>query len=167
MKTDLQLAEEFRAALEHPTHGILGIVDDMLKMCRGRTLELAWVQDDGGIRTVVNGSELSVASVVRKSVFRAILARVAALCNEGIADSVSPYGGQGRLPIGTNPDWSFHVSFANTPDEQWLKLTPNSGSDRDTADAESVGDPDKRPIGLIGESAVYGHGPLAEPTVGG
>src|SRR5208282_5382429 len=60
---------------------------------------------------------------LRKSVFRAILARVAVLCNERSPNSVSPYGGQGEVSVGADPAMTFRVEFANTPDEQRLELT--------------------------------------------
>ena len=63
---------------------------------------------------------------LRKSALRAILARVAALCNERTPNSVSPYGGQGELSVGANPAVVFRVRFANTLAEQRLELMPQS-----------------------------------------
>ena len=60
---------------------------------------------------------------LQKSVFRAVVARVAALCNEGAPNSVTPYRGEGELSVWTNPPASFHVAFTNTPTEQWLEVT--------------------------------------------
>src|SRR5262249_56235813 len=60
---------------------------------------------------------------VPKSVFRAILARVAALCNEHAPNSVSPYGGEGEISVGTNPPTLFRVAFTNTPGEQRLEVS--------------------------------------------
>ena len=48
--------------------------------------------------------------------------RLAALCNEQSPGSVSPYGGEGELSIGTNPSAVFRVAFTNTPGEQVLEL---------------------------------------------
>ena len=59
---------------------------------------------------------------LRKSAFRAILARVAVLCNERCPNSVSPYGGQGELLVDTDPATALRVAFVNTPDEQSLEL---------------------------------------------
>jgi hypothetical protein len=61
---------------------------------------------------------------LRKSVFRAILARVAVLCNERHPNSVSPYGGTGKVTVGSTPAAEVHVHFLNTPEEQSLELTP-------------------------------------------
>jgi hypothetical protein len=57
-----------------------------------------------------------------KSVFRAILARLAALCNERTPNSVSPYRGEGECSVGTNPPVVFRVAFVNTPGEQRLEV---------------------------------------------
>ena len=57
-----------------------------------------------------------------KTVFRAMLARIAALCNERTPNSVSPYGGEGEFSIWTEPPTVFHVAFTNTPDEQRIEL---------------------------------------------
>jgi hypothetical protein len=58
-----------------------------------------------------------------KSVFRAILARLAAMCNERIPDSVSPYGGEGELSVGTDPPAIFRVAFTNTAGGQRLDVS--------------------------------------------
>ncbi|HUY35359.1 MAG TPA: hypothetical protein VMV69_21625 [Pirellulales bacterium] len=60
---------------------------------------------------------------LRKSVFRAMLARMAVLCNERTPNSVSPYGGRGELTFGVNPTVVFRVIFANTGAEQKMELT--------------------------------------------
>ena len=76
------------------------------------------------IRFLNGGSEEVLDQPLRKSVFRAMLARVAALCNERNPNSVSPYGGQGELLVVTDPATIFRATFANTTDEHWLELTP-------------------------------------------
>jgi hypothetical protein len=65
----------------------------------------------------------SIEVPLPRSVFRAILARIAALCGERMPNPVSPYGGEGELAIGTNPPTVFQVAFSNTPDEQRLEIT--------------------------------------------
>ncbi|MGL4423621.1 MAG: hypothetical protein ACRCZF_23390 [Gemmataceae bacterium] len=63
-----------------------------------------------------------------KSVFRAALARVSALCNEQHPDSVTPYRGEGEVVVppeqvsnGTPPS-TCYVSFTNTPSEQQMEM---------------------------------------------
>jgi hypothetical protein len=58
---------------------------------------------------------------------RALLARLAALCNEQTPNSVTPYGGQGQFSPGTSPPAVFRVAFINTAAEQKLELTNETG----------------------------------------
>jgi len=98
------------------------LVDDLLAVCLEHGLQLDWQADRCRVRSFGGGWEESIDVPLRKSVFRAILARVATLCNERIPNSVSPYGGQGELSVGANRPAVFRVTFANTPTEQKLEL---------------------------------------------
>src|SRR5438552_15960180 len=103
------------AILLHGAGGVVGLVNDLLAACREHGLQIDWEGDRCRVRSA-GGDWEEVADVpVRKSAFRAILARVAALCNERTPNSVSPYGGQGELSTGTNPPGVFRVVFTNTP----------------------------------------------------
>jgi hypothetical protein len=66
------------------------------------------------------GAEEQTAVALRGSV----LARLAALCNQQEANSVSPYGGQGEFIDERPPATTFRIAFCNTPDEQWLEIAP-------------------------------------------
>jgi hypothetical protein len=61
-------------------------------------------------------------------VFRAALARVAALCNEQHPGSVTPYRGESEVVVppppspNCSPPSTCHVSFLNTPSEQHLEM---------------------------------------------
>lgn len=112
-----------RTALTHPTRGIAGVVDDLLAACRESGLQLDWQTDRCRVRSGGGDAEELVDVPLRRSVFRAILARVAALCNERSPNSVSPYGGQTELSLGANPARVVRVTFTNTPDEQRLELS--------------------------------------------
>ena len=122
MNTMSHVAESFRRVLTQPTRGIVGLVDDLLTLCRDQRLQLDWqadrcrVRSDGG-----DWTELTDLSLP-KSAFRAVLARVAVLCNERTPNAVSPYGGQAELPAGANPHEVIKVTFVNTPTEQKLEL---------------------------------------------
>jgi hypothetical protein len=128
MNTTSKLTEAFRDAIEHPTRGIVGIVDDLLKLCPEHGLRLDWQADGCRIHCRIGDSEEAIDIPLRKSVFRALLARVAFLCNERSPESVSPYGGEGELSMGTNPPEVFRVSFANTLAEQMLEMTAEASS---------------------------------------
>lgn len=58
-----------------------------------------------------------------KSLFRPVLARVAAMCNERRPGSVSPYGGEGELAVG-DPARLVRVRFTNTTAAQQLEILP-------------------------------------------
>jgi hypothetical protein len=103
--------------------GVVGLVDDLLKICQDRGLELDWDAGQCHIRSIGAASEETIAVPLPKSVFRAVLARLAALCNERIPGSVSPYGGEGELAIGVAPTVICAVAFTNTPGEQRVQLT--------------------------------------------
>jgi hypothetical protein len=124
MNTTSQLTGAFRGALEHPARGVVEVVDDLLRLCPAPGLRLDWHAGRCRFRPHAGGPEEVIDGPLRKSAFRAILARVAALCNERSPHSVSPYGGQGEASVGGNPPTVVRVSFINTPDEQWLDLTP-------------------------------------------
>jgi hypothetical protein len=123
MSDTSRFPEQLRRILEPTERGIVGLVDDLLGLCRETGLRLVW--RNGFCRVRPLGVEPNHATEISlgKSVFRAMLARIAALCNERTPNSVSPYGGEGELSTWTNPPAVFHVAFTNTPDEQWLEVS--------------------------------------------
>ncbi|MCI0377982.1 MAG: hypothetical protein L0215_10270 [Gemmataceae bacterium] len=98
------------------------MVDELLQVCRQHGLQLDWQSDRCRVRSVGRDWEELLDEPLRKSVFRAILARVATLCNKQIPNSVSPYGGHGELSVGPKPAAVFRAEFVNTPIEQKLEL---------------------------------------------
>jgi hypothetical protein len=124
MTTTSQLSGTLRSALEQPTRGVVGLVDDLLRLCPEQGLRLDWEADHCWIRSLAGDSDELLDLPLRKSVFRAILARVAALCNERSPGSVSPYGGRGELLVGADPPTVVRVDFANTADDHRLDLSP-------------------------------------------
>jgi hypothetical protein len=122
--TTSPLTEVFRGVIEQPAHGVVGLVDDLLRLCQERGVQLDWQADCCRLRPLAGGSEEVIENPLRKSLFRAVLARVAAVCNERAPNPVSPYGGQAELTVGANPATTIRVNFTNTPGEQRLELTP-------------------------------------------
>jgi hypothetical protein len=118
-----QLPGTIRGILTQPTGGVAGLVDNLLAVCLEHGLQL---ERDAGrchFRSFGGCWEELTDVRLRKSAFRAVLARLAALCNERTPNSVSPHGRQGELSAGANPLALFRVSFTNTPAEQKLELT--------------------------------------------
>lgn len=126
MNTTLSSANALRGVFDPAASGFVGIVDNLLVLCREGNLEIDYRSPICRCWFRHGDSEEVVDVPFRKSVFRAMLARVAALCNERMPNSVSPYGGKGELCLGSDPIAIFQVQFVNTPDEQKLELSPSN-----------------------------------------
>jgi hypothetical protein len=103
-----------------PTRGMVGVVDDLLAGCPADGVRLAWADGACRISRRSATAEDAVTVAIARPVLRALIARIAVLCNEHIAGSVTPYGGIGVL---AGPDVPFRAEFANTPSDQWLDLS--------------------------------------------
>ncbi len=123
MSTVSASSEALRAVLWQPTGDIVGLVDDLLKVCGERGLQLDWHAGRLRVRSFAGAWQELGDVPLRKSAFRAVLARFAVLCNERRPGSCSPYGGQGEIVVGNHPATVLRVDFTNTPDEQRLRLT--------------------------------------------
>jgi hypothetical protein len=107
-----------------PAHsGVVDLVDDLLGLCSEQGLELVWRADACHVRSLGVEPEESLEVPLPKSVFRAVLARLATLCNERNPGSVSPYGGEGELMVGVDGSKVCRVTFTNTSSEQRLRVT--------------------------------------------
>ena len=122
MSTTSHISAVLRRVLANPTGGVPSLVDELLAVCREHNLQLDWQADRCRVRSSGGEWEEVVDVPIRKSVFRAILARIAVLCNERTPNSVSPYGGQGEFLVGTAPPTVYKVAFTNTADEQQINL---------------------------------------------
>jgi hypothetical protein len=122
-----------RHVLAQPTNGIVGLVDELLAVCGEHGLQLDWQSDRWRVRSSSEDWHELPDVPLRKTVFRAILARLAVLCNERRQGSASPYGGQGEIAVGTDPVTVFRVEFVNTPGEQRLELTQDQPGKRKPA----------------------------------
>src|SRR5437660_10757423 len=91
------LSDRLTRAFTRPGRGILGLVDDLLAASREQDIRLGW--QAGRCQVSISRAEppMRIEVPVQKSVVRAVLARVAALCNERVPNSVSPYRGLGEV----------------------------------------------------------------------
>lgn len=108
-----------------PSHaGFIGIVDDLLESCRFHALKLDW--HEGRLRAErPDENTVELFELPRGvSLFRTMLARFSAVCNEARPGSVSPYGGEGKVWLGGDPPVILRVVFVNTRSEQRAELTP-------------------------------------------
>jgi hypothetical protein len=114
--------EALRRVLLKPTGGVVGLVKDLLSVCQEYRLRLDWQPVCYRVRPAHGEWEELTGVRLPTTVFRALLARLAALCNDRTPDSVSPYGGSGKLSAGTNPRVVFSLDFVNTAAQQRLEL---------------------------------------------
>lgn len=114
--------DRIRKAFEPTKRGFVGLVENLLDLCREQGLQFDWRADRCLVRSLGAEPRESAEIPLPKSVFRAILARLAVLCNERAPNSVSPYGGEGEVSVDTSPPTVFRVAFTNTPEEQGLEV---------------------------------------------
>jgi hypothetical protein len=115
-----------KAFLPSP-RGVVGLVDDLLGLCRVHQLHLRFEDDHCSVRRLGTDETDAIIVPLPKSVFRAVLARVAVLCNDQHPGSVTPYGGEGEVVESPPPPnciapSTCYVSFTNTPSEQQLEM---------------------------------------------
>lgn len=121
MNDQTTLSDRLALAFRTPAAGVVGLVEELLAATLEQDVRLSW--HAGCCRIFVPRADPPEQSEVPvpKSVLRAVLARVAVLCNERIPDSVSPYRGIGEVAV--DPTHVVRVQFVNTPDEQSLELS--------------------------------------------
>jgi hypothetical protein len=122
MRNLVLLPAQLQKAFRPGARGVVGVVDELLELCRDEGLQFDWQASQCRARPLGADAAESTEVPLPKSAFRAVLARMAALCNEWAPGSVSPYGGEGELLIGTDSPAVFRVAFTNTPDEQRLEV---------------------------------------------
>ena len=148
----------------HPTpRGVVGLVDDLLGLCRHYQLQMRFQDGHCVIRRLGAEAEESLDITVPKSVFRAAIARVAAICNEQRPESVTPYRGEGNITLlppdlqcseKESPPSTCYVSFTNTPFDQHLEIRFSSSSAGDK-NLFTVLLRDKRTVTVFGDTLQY------------
>lgn len=122
-------------AFATPAGGVVALVDNLLRTCPSEGLRLDWRDEECHVRVGNGNAPIEFGVPFRKAVFRAILARVFALCNER-TPGLNPYGAEGDFESGLAPN-RFHATFVNTPGEQFLelrRLTSNPVTTNETND---------------------------------
>lgn len=121
-------AQRVQGLFQPTPRGVVGLVDDLLDLCRVHQLRIHYQDGHCFIHPLGNNEQDSLVVPLPKSVFRAILARIAALCNEQHPGSVTPYRGEGEIAVpaldsekGVSPS-TYYVAFTNTPSEQRLEV---------------------------------------------
>ncbi len=122
IQTTASFEERVRLAFSPTPRAVLGLVDDLLELCREQPLAVSFRDGKCFVSFAADGNKQSEVPLPR-SAFRAVLARIAALCNEQRPNSVSPYGGAGEVCVGNDSRTTLRVVFTNTPEEQRLDVT--------------------------------------------
>jgi hypothetical protein len=122
LSTISQLSDALHRCFDRSPRGVVGLADDLLRLCAEQGLELDWQGESCRARSSADGWEETLREPIPKPVFRALLARLASLPNEAHQGTVSPYGGQFEWDAGDGR--RVRIVLANTPDEQTLKVTP-------------------------------------------
>jgi hypothetical protein len=122
MNHNSQLAERIRKVFQPTERGVIGLDNSLLELSRGHRLRFEFQDNERHVRPSDSDIQDSIDVPLSRSVFRAILARVATLCNEQVPNAVTPYRGEGEISVCTNPPATFRVAFTNTPAVQQLEL---------------------------------------------
>ncbi len=123
-------ADRVQVAFRPTRRGVVGLVDDLLDLCRLYQLRINFRDGHCCVRRLGADAQESLDIPVPKSVFRAALARVAAICNEQHPKSVTPYRGEGNIAVlppvspcsEKVPPSTCYVSFTNDLSDQNLEM---------------------------------------------
>ena len=105
-------------------NGFFDLVDDILAYVVENRARIVWVRELVTEFPLDGGTSRSLGFAYRNSVARAVIARLAALCEVAIGNPFHPYRGEGSF---TDPRWPhvrFFVEFSNSSAELCLELTP-------------------------------------------
>jgi hypothetical protein len=133
-----RLSETLVELFSRPNGGIVGLVDELLPICLENNVELDLEADRSRVRSVGGNWEELKRVALPRPVFRTVLARIAAICNER-GQTVSPYGGEGELSISDDPKPMLRVAFCNTSSVQKLTLSPLTSPSADEANGSGPG----------------------------
>ena len=124
-KKQHDVSARIQSIVLHPAAGITGIVNEMLRLCSDDRLSIEWEREKCHVRSLDGGWATVVELTLEKSVFRAVLARVAVLCDES-SNSTSPYGGEGEVKASGSNAARIRVKFENSTEKQQIQLEPKS-----------------------------------------
>ena len=134
--------ERLAHGFANPTNGVVGLVEQLLAASAEIGAQLTWRSGRCTFRLSIGSSDGIIEMPLAKSVVRAIIARIAALCNEKSPNSVLPYGGQGEIDVSSGI--ALRVAFVNTPEEQTLELVPIRSSEIAKRDTKTTSVTEKR-----------------------
>lgn len=136
----LSFPERLQQVFQPGIRGVIGLVDDFLHLCITQGLRIEWYVNQCRVYRIDPNNPEPIEIPLQKSVFRAILARLAALCNEQSSQAISPYGGEGEIVLGKEFP-ILRVSFLNTRGEQSAELRPHKVTGRGNPNSLSLREP--------------------------
>lgn len=116
------VADRVRLAFQPTPLGVVGLTDQLLAACAGSAVVFERVGERCVYRWTADGDTQEGTVPFAPTAFRSILARIAVLCQESCPESVTPYRGEGSLPVPGHPSEQLRVRFVNTPEQQQLTL---------------------------------------------
>jgi hypothetical protein len=164
-------AERVLRAFKPTPRGVVGLVDDLLGLCRTHHLQISFHDSHYYVRSLGTDPQDGLEVPVPKSVLRAVLARIAALCNESQPGSVTPYRGEGEIVIPApgskkcDSPSTCYVAFTNTPSDQRLEVRFSRSSAGDGS-RFTVLLRDKRTVTVFGHALKYVQN-ASDPSDGG
>jgi hypothetical protein len=108
---------------QKPQLGCVAIVDGILKIACKFPLKFEWAEDRCQLQIL--NSDQQTKMPIRKSTFRAIIARVATIASEKSFLAFNPSVGDENFSIGADVDIGLAARFENSPDRQMLELLPS------------------------------------------
>jgi hypothetical protein len=114
--------DRLRHAFATPNQGVLGLVEELLRLSWEQDFQLAWQAGHCQVDFLDGDRPAWLEVPLPRSVIRAALARIAILCNDRRPNSVSPYGGQGEVVVDADPTKTIRVTFVNAPEKLSLAL---------------------------------------------
>jgi len=130
----LAIAELLQKVFTPTPQGVVGLVEELLEFCRDHQLHLKIQDNSCAVGPAGEAIWDTIAWPLPKSVLRATLARIAALCVQ--PNAVTPYRGEGEVTLPGNPPTVLQVAFTNTPTEQRLDVRLPAVPTDDTANHE-------------------------------
>ena len=120
-----ELNHRLKQILQPSPSGVVGMADALLELCFRECIEIR-ATNFGITSRQANGTETNVIvnPWPRSSVFRAILARIIARCNDYSVDSVPIYGGDGIWARSMDEVSQLRISVSNTTSDSRIHILP-------------------------------------------
>lgn len=122
-----ETAQRINETVERSPTIVDGVMELLLRLSDEWVIELWWCDNRCMARSANSLQSVDSNIEIPRSVFRAILARVAVLCSLADNTPCSPYQGAGRIDLPTE-GFAVEVSYSNRSAEQWIKLRRSTNS---------------------------------------